>query len=170
METERSLLHSQVPTTCPYPKPVRSSPYPHIPLPADSSYYHPPIYTWVFQVVSFLTQTPYTPLLSLIPATCPAHLIVLHLITRTILCEQYRSLSYSLCSFLHSPITSSLTGPNIPLNNILKHPKPTFLLQCEWPSFTPIQNNSKIIVMYTLTFKFLGTKLEDISTINLQCV
>ena len=30
--------------------------------------------------------------------------------------EQYRSLSSSLCSFLHSPVTSSLLGPNIPLN------------------------------------------------------
>jgi hypothetical protein len=26
--------------------------------------------------------------------------------------EEYRSLSSSLCSFLHSPVTSSLIGPN----------------------------------------------------------
>jgi len=32
METEGSLRHSQVPATCPYPEPARSSPYPHIPL------------------------------------------------------------------------------------------------------------------------------------------
>ena len=32
--------------------------------------------------------------------------------------EQYRSLSYSLCSFLHSPVTSSLIGPNILLNTL----------------------------------------------------
>jgi hypothetical protein len=30
--------------------------------------------------------------------------------------EEYRSLSSSLCSFLHSPVTSSLLGPNILLN------------------------------------------------------
>jgi hypothetical protein len=47
------------------------------------------------------------PLLSLIRTTCPAHLILLELITRTILCEEYRSLSSSLCIFLHSPVTSS---------------------------------------------------------------
>ena len=32
-----SLQNSQVPATCPYPEPIRSSPYPHIPLPEDPS-------------------------------------------------------------------------------------------------------------------------------------
>jgi len=49
MEPESSLPHSRVPTTCPYPEPARSSPYPHIPLPEDPSY--PPIYAWVSPVV-----------------------------------------------------------------------------------------------------------------------
>jgi hypothetical protein len=36
-----------------------------------------------------------------------------------------RSLSSSLCRFLHSPVTSSLLGPNILLGYpILKHPQP----------------------------------------------
>jgi len=48
-----------------------------------------------------------------IRATCPAHLILLDFITPTILGEDYRTLSSSLCSFLHSPVTSSLLGPNI---------------------------------------------------------
>ena len=38
----------------------------------------------------------------------PAFLILLELITRKILGEEYRSLSSLLCSFLHSPVTSSL--------------------------------------------------------------
>ena len=40
--------------------------------------------------------------------SCPDHLILLDLILRIILDEQYGSLSSSLCSFLHSPVTSSL--------------------------------------------------------------
>ena len=61
----------------------------------------------------FPTKILYTPLVSPICATCPAHVIILDLITRTILGEEYRSLSSSLCSFLHSLVTSSLLGPNI---------------------------------------------------------
>ena len=49
-----------------------------------------------------------TPLLSPIRATCHTHLTLLDFITRIISGEEYRSLSSSLCSFLYSPVTSSL--------------------------------------------------------------
>jgi len=56
----------------------------------------------------FPTKTLYTPLPSPIRATCPAHLIILDFITRTILGEEYRLFTFSLCNFPHSPVTSSL--------------------------------------------------------------
>jgi len=80
----------------------------------------------------FPTKTLVIPLLSPIRAICPAHLILLDFITRKILGEEYRSLSSLLCSFLHSPVTSSLLDPNI-LNTLSStQPQPTFLPQWEW--------------------------------------
>ena len=60
----------------------------------------------------------YATLFSPIRATFPSHLILLDLFTLLIFSEQYRSVSSSLCSFLHSPVTSSLLGPNVLLNTL----------------------------------------------------
>ena len=54
-------------------------------------------------------------------ATCPGHHILLDLITRIIPGEEHRSLSSSLCSLLHSPVISSLLGPNILLSTLLSN-------------------------------------------------
>jgi len=66
----------------------------------------------------FPTKTLYSPLSSPIRATCPGHLILLDFITRTILGEEYRSFSSSLCYLLQSPVTSSLLGPNYLKKNV----------------------------------------------------
>jgi hypothetical protein len=66
----------------------------------------------------FPTSKLYTFLLSPIRAKCPAHVILIYLIILIKLCEEYRSCSSSLCSFLHPPITSFLFGPNILLSNL----------------------------------------------------
>jgi len=91
----------------------------------------------------FPTKTLCTQLLSPIHATCPAYLILLFLITWTIMGEGHRSLSPSLCSFLHSHVALCLSPKYSHQHPILKHPQPMFLPQCQWPISTPIQHNSQ---------------------------
>ena len=69
----------------------------------------------------FPTKTLHMPHLSPIRATCSAHLILLDFISRTILGEKWRSFSSSLCSFLHSTVTSSLFGPHSILNTLFSN-------------------------------------------------
>ena len=110
----------------------------------------------------FPTKTLYTPLSSPIRATCPAHLILLDFITRTTLGEDYKSFSSSLCNLLHSPVTSSLLGPNILLNtmfsNTLSFP-PSLNINDQVSH--PYKTTGKIIVLYIFIFKSLDSNLED---------
>ena len=162
MKPQGLLPYSQVPATCPYPEPARSSPCTHAPLPEDASNITLPSTPgspkWS-PSLRFPHQNPEYASTLPIRATCPANHIHLVLIIRTVL---YRSLSSSLCSFLHSPVTSSLLGLNIVLNTLFSK---TLSLRSSFGGNDqvshPYKTTGKIIVLYILIFKFLDSKLKD---------
>ena len=93
---------------------------------------------------------------------CLTHLIRLGFITRTILGEEHRSLSFSLCSVLHSPLTSCLLGRNFLLNTLfLNTLRLRSSLNVSDKVSHPYKRTVKIIYMYILSFVFLCSKLED---------
>ena len=155
-EPKGSLPHSQASATCLYPGPAQSSPHTHIlenhpniirPSTPRSPQWSPSL--------RFPHQDPIHPLSLPIRATCPAHLILLDFITRTILGEEYKSFR-SLYNSLHSPVTSSPLGPNILLNSIFSKTL-SFLSSRNVSDHVshPYKTTGKIIVLYILIFKFL---------------
>jgi len=124
MEPEGSLPHSQVPATCLYPEPDHFSPCPH-PIPLS--------YILILSsrnclghlcglfLSGFPTKTMYTLLLTPLRVTYPAHFILFDFITRTILGEQYRSLSSSLCSFFVFLCYLALLDTNILLSTLFSN-------------------------------------------------
>jgi len=109
MQPQGSLPHSQLPATCLYPEPARSSPYspthflktliivlPSTPWSSNCSLslsfpHQNPVYNFS------LPHTCYMP--------CPSHL---DLIARTIFGEQYRSLSSSLCYIISLTVAEDI--------------------------------------------------------------
>ena len=146
MEPEGSLPHSQVPATCHRSEPAQSSPRPpshflkihlHIILPST-----PKPSKWPFSL-TFPHQNPICSFT--LPHTCymphPSPSWFDH--PNTI----WWRILIKLLIMLFSPLL------------ILKHLQPTFLHQCQQPSFTLIQNN--ILWLYQL---YSWNKVEEINT------
>jgi hypothetical protein len=113
-----------------------------------------PIYAWVSQVVSFpQVSLPKSCMHRPFPHICYmlAPIILLDFVTQKIFGDEYISLGSSLCSLLHSPVTSGLLGPNILLSALFSKS----LSHCSSLSTTdqvshPYKTTGKIILLYNL--------------------
>ena len=136
METVSSLPHTLMPATCPYPETDRSTKPPKSHLLEFNLNIIPPSTPGSPKWSPSLWPTQQNPVYTTPHTRYMSHALhFLHFITWTISGQQYRSLSSSLCSFLHTPVTSSFLGHNILLSTLF-----SFLPQCQRPSFIPIQN------------------------------
>jgi hypothetical protein len=118
MEPEGSLQHSQVLSTCLYPKPAQFRAYlPILPL-EDPSKYYPPIYTCVSPVVSFPQVSPLKPCTLL----SPLHKRYMPIPSHSRCYHQHNSWwgvqIMEQITVMFSPHSSSLLAPNILLNTL----------------------------------------------------
>ena len=164
MEAEGSLPHSQVPTTCSYPKPDQSYPCPHTHFWRSILILSSP-YALVFQVVSFLQVSPPKPWVQL-PTT--------H--TRYMSRPSHSSRFYNpnniwwgiqvinLLVIYFSPLPCYLAPlrPNILLGTLFSNTLNlrSSLSVCDQVSH-PYRTTGNIIVLYILIFNFLDSKPED---------
>ena len=159
--------HSQAFTTCLCPLPDQSYPCLFISLIEDPfNIILPPMpksSKWSLSLRFPYQNSVYTSPVSH-TCTCPSLLIPLDFITRRLFDKGYRSLSSLLCSLLHSPVTSSLLGPNIFLSTLFSNT----LSLCSSFSVSdqashPYKTTGKI-TLFVLIFIFLDSKMGRVGS------
>ena len=108
----------------------------------------------------FPTITLYAPVLFPIIPTCFTYLILLDSVTHIIFGEECRPQSSSICSFLHPPVTSSVSDPNIFLNILFSNSLGSYSYNVTDQVSHPYKTTGKIKVLYMWIFIFLDSKLE----------
>ena len=133
-----------------------------IPLIKDSFLYYPPIYVWVFQVVSFSHVSPPKPCINLSsPHTCymPCPSQSSWFDHQNNIWWGVQSIKPLLTWFSSLPCYSSLLGPNIPICTLFSK---TFNLRSSVnvsdEFLHPYKITGKSIFLYIFTFTFLEQK------------
>ena len=110
--TSFNIAHhnSTASTSISYTEPNQFSSYTQVPNPEDTSYHSPPICTHLvlpneFFTSGILTKMLYTPILSPTQPYTSRPSCTSRFSNRILLHEKYRSLSYLLCNFHHSPLS-----------------------------------------------------------------
>ena len=147
------------------PKPCIHLSSPHtcyMPIPFHSfRFFHPNNIWWGVQIMKLLIIQ-FPPLHCYFVPLRPKYSPQQPSFTRTIFGKEYRSWSFSLYSFLHSTVTSSLLGPNILLNNLFSNTLSVrSSLNVSDAVSHPYKTTGKIIILYILIFIFLDSKLQD---------
>ena len=151
MEPGFSLPHSQMPNTCPYPEPARSSPYPSHPTSWGSilvlpSHLHLGLPSGLFPS-GFPTETLYTPVLHTYYMPRPSHSRFGHP-NNTVWGTQIMK--------LHSPVTSSLLDPNVLLSTLFSNTLSLrSSLNVSHQVSHPYKTTGGIVVLYSLFKMFI---------------
>jgi hypothetical protein len=116
-------------------------------FPEDPFKYYPPIYTGVFQAVSFTQVSTWKPCRRLYSSQYVLHvapipsLLILWPEQYLVRCRDHKAPRYTV--FSTPCYLDPLRSTYLPQHAIFGHLQPTFLPQCEIPRFTPLHNNKQ---------------------------